>query len=190
MGRVVRTLGDGDHSRAYVVMPTHKVFEEYARRVEREMHGVHIPEPRTTKICPICEEENSKDAQTCVFCEYEFPVRKQRFKSCDQCEGLSPIGAKECQHCGSSFEVDFDITLNEALRLGAIVRGMDVDEEDVREGERIGERLYDHALEAGDEVSLQILSQFPKEGIARFLRLAEEAKRAADDQEFEPPPLN
>src|SRR6185437_6383595 len=37
MGRVVRSLGEDDYSRAYVVMPTHRVLEEYARRVEREM---------------------------------------------------------------------------------------------------------------------------------------------------------
>jgi len=41
MGRVVRSLGDDDYSRAYVVMPTHRVLEEWARRVEREMSPAH-----------------------------------------------------------------------------------------------------------------------------------------------------
>ena len=37
MGRVVRTTGKDDLTRAYVVMPSHEVFEKYARRVELEM---------------------------------------------------------------------------------------------------------------------------------------------------------
>ena len=37
IGRVVRTTGKDDRSRAYVVMPTHKIFEAFAKRVEGEM---------------------------------------------------------------------------------------------------------------------------------------------------------
>lgn len=37
MGRVVRSLGEQDYSRAYVVMPALALLEEHARRVEEEM---------------------------------------------------------------------------------------------------------------------------------------------------------
>ena len=37
MGRVVRSMGPDDDSRAYVIMPSHKIFEHYARRVEEEI---------------------------------------------------------------------------------------------------------------------------------------------------------
>ena len=37
VGRVVRNNSKNDMSRAYVIMPTHKIFEVFARRVEDEM---------------------------------------------------------------------------------------------------------------------------------------------------------
>jgi superfamily II DNA or RNA helicase len=37
IGRVVRTCGPDDDTRAYVVMPSFETFETYARRVEEEM---------------------------------------------------------------------------------------------------------------------------------------------------------
>ncbi|MDH7504293.1 MAG: hypothetical protein QHJ82_16470 [Verrucomicrobiota bacterium] len=37
IGRVVRTCGPDDDTRAYVVMPSFATFERYARRVEEEM---------------------------------------------------------------------------------------------------------------------------------------------------------
>src|SRR5262249_54126137 len=37
IGRVVRTIGPTDDTRAYVVMPSFEIFEAYARRVEAEM---------------------------------------------------------------------------------------------------------------------------------------------------------
>ncbi|WP_277882565.1 DEAD/DEAH box helicase, partial [Streptomyces xinghaiensis] len=56
MGRVVRTMGNDDYSRAYVVMPTHRIFEEYARRVEAEMSLKARKEgiKKASKICPAC----------------------------------------------------------------------------------------------------------------------------------------
>ena len=37
IGRVVRTQGPDDDTRAYVVMPCTQIFEAYARRIESEM---------------------------------------------------------------------------------------------------------------------------------------------------------
>jgi ribosomal protein L40E len=130
-GRVVRSLGEDDYSRAYVVMPTHRVLEEYARRVEREMSPIARKEaqPPTTKTCPTCAAKNPTDAEACSECGTEFPPRPQSFKKCEKCGALNLIGSGECQSCGHSFRLEFEITLNEALRVGAIVRGMDLGEE-------------------------------------------------------------
>ena len=86
MGRVVRTMGDNDYSRAYVVMPTHHIFEEYARRVEQEMRAVDRQDTGVkTKRCPVCEAENERSATICSECGYEFPTRQRNFKACDEC---------------------------------------------------------------------------------------------------------
>ena len=41
IGRVVRTNGPNDDTRAYVVMPSIKILEGYARKVEDEISPVH-----------------------------------------------------------------------------------------------------------------------------------------------------
>ena len=50
----------------------------------------------------------------------------QKLKPCHECEGLNPLSANECMHCGASLGVEFDLDLNDALRVGAIVRGMEI----------------------------------------------------------------
>ena len=170
MGRVVRALGENDISRAYVIMPTHRIFEEYARRVEEEMSPAVRKDspPATTKICPICEAKCPKDEETCHECGHEFPLRTPGFKTCSECESLNPIGAEECQVCGHSFRHDFDISLNEALRLGAIIRGMDLDEEEVREGEKIGNEVRTAILKSGDDALINLLQKLPEESWGRL----------------------
>ena len=59
VGRVVRTAGPDDDTRAYVVMPSFETFDRYARRVEEEMppsqRGQNQP-PRS-KRCGACAHE-------------------------------------------------------------------------------------------------------------------------------------
>ena len=38
-------------------MPTHRIFETFARRVEEEMSPVKEEKRPTTKVCPVCEAE-------------------------------------------------------------------------------------------------------------------------------------
>jgi len=79
MGRVVRSLGESDYSRAYVVMPSLEVLEEHARRVEEEMSPQARIEPKPTfKLCPICEAENSRSAKECVECGHIFLIKIMR----------------------------------------------------------------------------------------------------------------
>jgi superfamily II DNA or RNA helicase len=171
MGRVVRSMDtDIDDSWAYVIMPIFKTFEEYARRVEDEMSVAHISEEelkKKTKKCPICEEECQKLATICDYCAYEFPLKKTRFKKCEKCETQNPIQSKSCQSCGEDFSLEYKLTLKEALRLGGISRGMDLDEEDVRLAEENRQELRKVFLQSGDEELLQI---YPPETLARIYK--------------------
>ncbi len=173
MGRVVRTLGPDDYSRAYVVMPTLSIFEEYARRVEREMAlaGVKPETKKDTKICGTCGSENEKAATECVSCGAEFPKRKQRFAACPDCGGLNRAGAQKCDHCGVSLKTSYEITLNEALRMGAIVRGMDLDEDEVQDAEKNKKKIMKDVLASGDDAIIRLLKQLPEESYGRLRKI-------------------
>jgi len=171
IGRVVRTMGPDDDTRAYVVMPSTELLESHARRVEQEMSAPKREagqEPRKKK-CPICRTECELSATTCDCCGYEFPSRGQsQFKTCSSCSALNPNGATSCHACGASFGTSFSLTLDEALRTGAIVRGMDIEETDVKEGERIAQPVRDKVLMSGDNTLVRIIRTLPDESFARL----------------------
>lgn len=173
MGRVVRTLGPDDVSRAYVVMPTLAILEEYARRVEREMAlvGVSPDTFKQLKTCGTCGAENERSATVCVQCDTPFPERKQRFKTCEVCEGLNPMSAQKCQHCGHSFKTEYEITLNEALRMGAIVRGMDLEEDEVQDAEKNKKQILRDILASGDDAIIRLVKQLPEESYGRLRKI-------------------
>lgn len=173
MGRVVRTLGPDDYSRAYVVMPTLSILEEYARRVEREMALAGVkPEPaKDTKVCGTCGSENEKTATECASCGAAFPKRKQRVVSCPECEGLNRAGVPKCEHCGVSLKTSYEITLNEALRMGAIVRGMDLEEEEVQDAEKNKKKIIRDVLASGDDAIIRLLKQLPEESYGRLRKI-------------------
>lgn len=172
MGRVVRTLGPDDYSRAYVVMPTLKTLEEYARRVEREMGAAGIkPAQSESKVCGVCGAENAKDATECASCGAGFPARKQRFNPCPDCEHLNPVSAEACGHCGAKFTNEYEITLNEALRMGAIVRGMDLEEDEVRDAEQNKGQILRDILNSGDDAIIRLVKQLPEESYGRLRRI-------------------
>jgi superfamily II DNA or RNA helicase len=173
VGRVVRTAGPWDDTRAYVIMPSFDTFEAYARRIEDEMSPSkrHDEGPAKSKRCPVCESEVPLAAKFCENCGHEFPAPAPRFKPCPRCDGLNPLSAKTCQHCGASFATPFKLTLDEALRAGAIVRGMDVDEDDVREGENISGDVRRVVLESGDEKLVKLLRQLPEESWGKLKKI-------------------
>jgi len=176
MGRVVRTLGPDDYSRAYVVMPTHRTFEQYARRVEQEMSPDQRDQRQTRshKLCPICEEQCERSAKECPSCGYEFPGGQPRYKTCDQCDKQNPVNVEQCQFCGHSFKHDFEVNLNEALRVGAIVRGMDLDEEEVVEGEKYKRNISNDILRSGDENLIRLMQTIPPESWGRLKKLLDD----------------
>lgn len=150
MGRVVRQLNDKDDSRAYVVMPAFKIFEDYARRVESEMSpAIKKNEQKITlKVCPQCSAENSLNASKCHFCGYLFSQIRKDFLN------------EESQA--------YELTLDNALRMGGIARQMDIDEDDVQIAEKHYESIRKEILESGDEKMIKILSLFPDESVIKL----------------------
>lgn len=169
IGRVVRTCGHDDDTRAYVVMPSFDIFEDYARRIEDEMspRARAFESPRT-KRCPCCHAECQISDQSCSECGYEFSLGNNHFKSCPDCSALNPLAAPNCQACGASFTTDINLTLDEALRNGAIARGLDIDEEDVRSSEDIAPGVRNMILRSGDEKLLRIIKTLPDESMVRL----------------------
>jgi superfamily II DNA or RNA helicase len=173
IGRVVRTAGPEDDTRAYVVMPSFETLEAYARRVEEEMSPSARKEegPPKTKRCPDCTSEVPLGAKFCDTCGHEFPTAPPRFKPCGKCGGLNQMSAKKCQHCGEAFGANFVLTLDEALRAGAIVRGMDIEEDEVQEAEGMAGSFRKRVLTSGDEKLVRVIRQLPEESWARLKRL-------------------
>ena len=183
MGRVIRNDGPNDGTRAYVVMPSMELLERYARRVEREMPpGVRKEPPKPkTKICPKCRNEEPISASECSDCGYEFPVRPGGgLKKCGECGTLNALSATSCINCGASFRPNFSLSLQEALRTGAIVRGMDVDEADVKVGEEIGPEMRQKVLEGGHETLIKVLSTLPDEMIGVMADYAKQIDAAKE----------
>jgi superfamily II DNA or RNA helicase len=170
IGRVVRTNGPQDDTRAYVVMPSFDILEAYARKVEDEMSPSARKEeaPPPSKRCSVCGQECELQAGSCVSCGQEFPKKKANYKQCSTCNALNPIGAKNCQQCGESFLYKFDLTLDEALRAGAIIRGMDLEEFEVQEAEAMASEVRQKILRSGDEKLVRILRVLPEESWARL----------------------
>ena len=170
IGRVVRTNGPNDDTRAYVVMPSFDILEEYARRVEDEMSPSARRDdgPPKTKKCPSCSAELGLGEKLCSSCGYEFPERATKFKSCDKCNALNPISAEHCQQCGSSFLMDFVLSLDEALRTGAIVRGLDLEETEVQEGENLAELSEKGYSQTGDAKLIQANSSLARRNLGQI----------------------
>jgi superfamily II DNA or RNA helicase len=177
IGRVVRTAGNDDDTRAYVVMPSFETFENYARRVEDEMspHVRHDTTAKRFKRCGECGNECSLGTVECPVCDSAFPKAPERLKTCEECGGLNPTAAGDCNACGSSFNHDITITLEEALREGAIVRGMDIGEHEVREGENLAPLVRKRILGSGDHRLIKIIQTLPDESWARLRNIFDAA---------------
>lgn len=177
IGRVVRTIGENDMTSAYVVMPSLPQFEKYALRVESEMPAKFrssIKRP-THKVCPTCETECSLGAQKCDECGHEFFEISNQLKSCHHCGHLNDLNNDECDECGSKLKQEFIVELKNALRDGAIIRGMDLKEEEVKFGEEMGDSLIKDILSSGDDVLIKLLNKLPKESFARLAKMTSQS---------------
>ena len=91
-----------------------------------------------------------------------------RYKNCSSCGTLNTVGAKSCQVCGEVFGSNFSLTLDQAMRNGAIVRGMEIDEGEVRNAELIAPSVRNQILTSGDENLVRVLRVLPDESWARL----------------------
>jgi RNA polymerase subunit RPABC4/transcription elongation factor Spt4 len=126
------------------------------------------------KLCPICEQRCERGDSECPSCGHEFSSGKPKYKTCEQCEQLNPLNVDQCQFCGNSFTHDFEVTLKDALRVGAIVRGLDLEEEEVVEGEKYKDTVGREILKTGDENLLKILQTLPYESWGRLKKILDE----------------
>lgn len=164
IGRVVRSSAPDDDTRAYVVMPTLSVFDTYAQRVEDEIgHHAKNDSDAKTKKCPVCDHENALGAAQCGSCGHQFPKAPPRLKACPSCHADLPLGSKVCSSCGHDFQTNFKLKLDEALRTGAIIRGMDISEEEVAAGEAMAPQVRQAILKSGDERLIRLLKVMPEE---------------------------
>ena len=63
---------------------------------------------------------------------------------------------------------DFSITLDEALRTGAIVRGTDLDEDEVIDAEVMAKLVRGRVLRSGDEKLIKLIQSLPEESWSRL----------------------
>jgi hypothetical protein len=86
----------------------------------------------------------------------------------------------QCQHCGYKYSTDYEVSLRDALRVGAIVRGMDIDEEDVQESEEMANDFRDFVLKSGDETLFRIMRDLPIEALTKLTQFAEARRRSKE----------
>lgn len=164
IGRVVRSCGPSDRTRAYVVMPAFQIFEDYARRIEADMPAsLALEDQPPIRRCPICRGENVAGASDCAHCGHRFPERTVNFRTCDDCGHKNPVQAEVCSACGTSFIGHYDITVRQALRSGVISRGIDIGEEDVVRAESEAPLLHERLRSVGSDEVARLVSLIPKE---------------------------
>ena len=69
---------------------------------------------------------------------------------------------------GNSFSQSFCLTLDEALRTGAIVRGIDLEEGEVQKSEEMAEVVRGRILRSGDQRLVKIIQTLPDESWSRL----------------------
>lgn len=84
------------------------------------------------------------------------------------------MSVKNCNHCGQAFSAaEFSLTLREALRQGAIVRGMDIEEAEVQDAEAVASTVRRRILSAGDDKLVKIIQTLPEESWMRLKMILE-----------------
>ena len=95
----------------------------------------------------------------------------EKKKSCKKCGHLNSIYLNECENCNSDFGIEYDLMLNNALRMGGIAREMDIDEDDVTNAERYYEDIRKEILDSGDARVIEVLNLFPEESLYKLKKI-------------------
>ena len=155
-----------------MVLPTYKILENYARKVEEEMTAADVkPKIMRTKKCPSCETEVPIGDKFCPICKHKFETTIANYKVCDKCNHKNPVNAVKCENCNSSFQNDYKVELKDALRVGVIVRGLDMNEDEIQNYEMFKDDIRDNILKSGDETLLKLIKTLPDESFARLKKI-------------------
>jgi len=174
MGRIVRNFDEiDDDSFPQVIMPNDKVFDLYAKRVEKEMPPSALESNSTkknTKICPTCSAENPIKEDICLECGDKFPERKINYKTCDECNSLNPASASKCQSCGNLFENIYHISIEniqpeliDHYSDGDISCGVELTEAETLEAKRLHKETYDKLIASGHPFAIKMAKNTPPE---------------------------
>ena len=166
IGRVIRSTGPNDTSRAKIILPNLSVFLEYARRVEDEMKQLNI-NPKSfipkTKKCHDCHAPCALSATSCSECGFEFPQSRVEYENCATCNSSNVKGSTNCSSCGAQTQQPFVVDYKAAYREFVICRGMDVSNHDADEGVRLKSAMRSSVLATGDPAFIKIFRQIPDE---------------------------
>lgn len=174
MGRIVRTMGPDDDSMPHVILPTYKILENYARKVEDEMTSANVKlKIKRAKKCPKCASEIPSESKSCPICKHVFEASIKNYKVCVKCNHENAISALKCEKCNESFQDDYKINLKDALRVGVIVRGLDLSEDEVQNYESYKDDIRENILKSGDETLLKLIKTLPEESFARLKKILE-----------------
>ena len=167
IGRVIRSMGKNDISRAYIIMPILKTFDDFARRIEDEMPSIKptIPTGPITKKCGVCLMESPLSAVECPGCGAEFPKPKVTNIACHHCESLNPKNATTCSSCGTSMTPTFIIDHKSAWRESVICRGMEISDSDAEAGVKLNDAMKHDVLYSGNPTVIKIFQQIPAEAM-------------------------
>jgi hypothetical protein len=75
--------------------------------------------------------------------------------------------------CGHSFDGEFNLKLDEALRTGAIIRGMDIPELEVLQAEGMADHVRAAILQSGDARLIKLLKVMPEEVLGHLKTILE-----------------
>ena len=178
IGRVVRTMGKTDLSRAYVIMPILDTLEKYAKRVEMEMKPIVLKGDKkpSLKVCPICEHSCKLSDKICTSCGHEFPTPKPQIIECSKCHAENPLSNKVCHSCGENLHAEFQVRLRDAYRDGAISIGIRLTEEDIALSKNLNPSIEKDILSSGSDVLISMWSRIPEEAKAKFINMVTEKK--------------
>jgi superfamily II DNA or RNA helicase len=157
IGRVVRSTADNDMTRAYVVMPSWHIFENYARSIESEMPAY---------LRRKANLEQNKLAKNF----------RQDLINCPDCGGLNFSNSMPCSMCNLNLQ-EFKVTLDEAIRSGVIARGMDIDIDELLEADRMASSVKKMILSSGDDALVKFFKLMPEEVYGHLSSIIKEAQK-------------
>ena len=166
IGRVIRSMGKNDISRAYIIMPILKTFDDFARRIEDEMPSIELPYRLSPlQKCGVCLMQSPLSAVECPGCGAEFPKPKVTNIACHHCESLNPKNATTCSSCGTSMTPTFIIDHKSAWRESVICRGMEISDSDAEAGVKLNDAMKHDVLYSGNPTVIKIFQQIPAEAM-------------------------